>query len=442
MTGVEDAFAAYYGTTTLHPLGLSCLLLYCALVLALDKKYLLIPLILAACTISMAQRISVAGVDLTFLRILLLVALARCAFKGDFRGFSWNRLDSLVVAWVAVGVVVSCVQGSFSILVGRLGWAFDVSVTYLLVRLCLTDLSQLAVIGRALSWISIPVALMFLVELRTGFNAFSVFGGVPAETVVREGKLRCQGPFSHPILAGVFWASCLPLVWVGFREGVGHKLLSVAGGLAICVIVLASASSTPIFALLIAALGIALYRFRDYRKLAWVSVLAVLMCLHLVMSAPVWHILARVDVLGGSTGWHRYKIIDAFFENSHRWLIAGDMRPMEWGVWEMRDVTNQYILEGLRGGLLGLLCFVAVFVCAFSFVGRTLRTHSDTGSLWIAWLIGVILATHCIVFLAVSYFGQMTYLLYMQLAFAGSLLSLRLDRRESLSPVSNRFQFV
>ena len=40
----------------------------------------------------------------------------------------------------------------------------------------------------------------------------AAMGGVPEITVVREGRLRCQGAFAHPILAGCFWAEQLPLI--------------------------------------------------------------------------------------------------------------------------------------------------------------------------------------------------------------------------------------
>ena len=61
-----------------------------------------------------------------------------------------------------------------------------------------------------LGWISIIVAFLFLIERASGRNMFSIFGGVPEITLIRDGRLRCQGPFSHPIMAGVFWASILP----------------------------------------------------------------------------------------------------------------------------------------------------------------------------------------------------------------------------------------
>ena len=41
-----------------------------------------------------------------------------------------------------------------------------------------------------------------ILEHLTGRNVFSVFGGVPEFTVIREGKLRAQAAFAHAIVAG------------------------------------------------------------------------------------------------------------------------------------------------------------------------------------------------------------------------------------------------
>ena len=52
----------------------------------------------------------------------------------------------------------------------------------------------------------VGLAVLILGEKFSGRNAFAIFGGVPDVAVVRDGVIRCQGPFAHPILAGTFAA--------------------------------------------------------------------------------------------------------------------------------------------------------------------------------------------------------------------------------------------
>jgi hypothetical protein len=61
----------------------------------------------------------------------------------------------------------------------------------------------------------------------------------------------------------------------------------------------------------------------------WVGLVGALAVLHFfVMQAPVWHLISRIDLIGGSTGWHRYIIFDAFLDSLRRlvphWLLDAD----------------------------------------------------------------------------------------------------------------------
>ena len=52
-----------------------------------------------------------------------------------------------------------------------------------------------------------------------------------------------------------------------------------------------------------------------------------LLLLHLAMNNPVWHLLARVNVVGGSTGWHRYHLIDKAIEHLEWWVPSAHNKP-------------------------------------------------------------------------------------------------------------------
>jgi hypothetical protein len=418
-------FADYYGQTNLHPLALSAVIALGLLALVLSRRHALLPLLAAATTMPMAQRLVVSGADFTLLRMLLLVYLLRVLMRGEGRGFQWNRLDKAVIYWTIAGTLIMTIHvGTSSAFLNRLGWAYDILLTYFVVRCMVRDWDTVLALAKGMAILSLPIAVVFAIEWTTQYNMFSVFGGVAEYTRIREDRLRCQGPFAHPILAGTFWAAALPLIWMQWHTGRIWAILGTAGAL---FVIAACASSTPIVSAFAAVLGVALFPLRQHRKVMWTGLFATLALLHFViMKAPVWHLMARVDVLGGSTGWHRYIIFDTFVKNFSQWFLVGESNPLSWGVWHLRDITNQYMIEGLRGGLLTLLIFVVILAIGFGNVGRALTPRAEApkssrGSDLYVWLVGVALFVHAVTFFGVSYFGQMVTIFYVQLALIGCI---------------------
>jgi hypothetical protein len=413
--------AEWHNRTTIHPIGLIATLTLGVILLIAPRRYAIAPLVVLACFVPSSQRLVVLGADFDLLRILVLFAWTRLIVRNGFQGFVWNRLDAMVVAWKISGVLVFTVAyGTQSAFINRCGWMFDGFGMYFFFRCMLRNWEDIDFLIRAFVLISFPVAIAFYVEHSTGRNIFSVFGGVPELTKVRDGRLRCQGAYSHAILAGCFWAIAMP--WMMAQVVNGRKWLGGAGLGAAMVVVVNCASSTPVLAVCFALLGAVLYFFRNQVRVIRWSFLLLLVVLHSIMEAPVWHLLARVNVVGGSTGWHRYRIMDATINNFSKWWLLGEKNPMSWGVREMMDVTNQYILEALRGGLLSLVFFVAMISFAFGLVGKSLQLCRDnTSNRVLVWSIGTSLFVHVCIFFAVSYFGQINMMWYLTLAMAGSL---------------------
>jgi hypothetical protein len=161
--------------------------------------------------------------------------------------------------------------------------------------------------------------------------------------------------------------------------------------------------------------------------------------LHLIMNNPVWHLMARVGAVGGSTGWHRYRIMDATIRNFGAWALLGEPNPLRWGVEQMNDITNQYILEALRGGLLTLVLFVGVLAVAFGMIGKAVRAYEgNRARQMFVWCVGVMLFAHAGTFFGVSYFGQIIMLVYLTLGMTGSIHSLALVDAEERYSASGR----
>lgn len=408
--------------TAVHPIGLAALVVLGLLTLILPRRYAAVPMLVMACMIPSRQRIVILELDWTFLRLLVLAGWLRVFVRGDPKSLKWIPLDTCVVALSSVILVASTLRtGSTDVLVRSLGVAFDEIGTYLLFRVWIRNWRDIEVVIRSLIAISVPVTLAMTFEHLTTRNLFHVFGGVPEFTLIRQGKLRCQGAFSHPILAGCFYASLLPLFAAQAfqkRSGAAWAAVGVVTSLA-CIYY--SASSTPVMGAATVVLGGALFLVRDWmRPIRW-ALLGVLVSLHLVMQAPVWHLISRIDVVGGSTGWHRYILIDRAINRFGEWFLLGVSSTRHWG-YGMQDVTNEYVLRGVNGGFLALVLFVALLALGFQSAGRIWRSERKIRArVVLAWALGVSLLSHVMMFLAVSYFGQIGIVFSLLLAMLGSL---------------------
>jgi len=417
---------AYAGQTTVHPLGLLLVVVLGLSVLLLPRRWSVVPFLVMACFVSSAQRIVIVGLDFDFLRIMVLFGVGRLILRNEYIRFTWKPLDTAIVLWTISAVFFFVIQvGTVSTLINRLGFAFDAFGMYFLFRCLILDWQDVGRIILGFILIAIPVACFFLVEKSTGRNVFAIFGGVPEITFVRKGRLRCQGAFSHAILAGCFWAAVMPLMAACWWESSKGRVLAIAGLTASMVIVFCCASSTPVLGVgAIVIGGLMFYLRRRMRYIRW-GVLLTLIALHIVMKAPVWHLISRISAVGGSTGFHRYKVINETIKNFSDWWFCGcsGLTVASWGIWK-GDVTNQYILEGIRGGLVTMCLFIVVIVIAFREVGKLWRLQvRNRYRLAISWALGVSLFAQCVMFIGVSYFGQIWIIWYLLLAIIVNLSS-------------------
>jgi hypothetical protein len=148
------------------------------------------------------------------------------------------------------------------------------------------------------------------------------------------------------------------------------------------------------------------------------------------MQAPVYYLLARIDVAGGSTGWYRARLIESALEHIGEWWAIGTADTGHWMATGLdrthADITNQYIHMGVTGGIALLVLFVWLLATAFQYVGRTVHeapdgTSADVG--FLAWALGSSLFAHTATFVSVSYFDQSFVMLYLTLAAIAAMVS-------------------
>jgi hypothetical protein len=153
------------------------------------------------------------------------------------------------------------------------------------------------------------------------------------------------------------------------------------------------------------------------RLVRW-GFVATLVFLHLVMKAPVWALIARVDVVGGSSGYHRYMLVDQFIRRFGDWWLLGTKVNSEWG-WDMWDLANQYVAVGEVSGLLPFVFFLAIIVCGFKYVGLARKVCEEKRKKEneaFLWAIGAALFANVVAFFGISYFDQTQVVWYALLA--------------------------
>jgi hypothetical protein len=349
------------------------------------------------------------------IRVLVLFAWIRVLIAAKVSGTpilptKFNTLDKLVLLYAVFDALDYVTLWGFSpqAIINRLGAAYMVIGIYFLLRACIRDERDILLTIRSLAYVSAVVAVIMLVEHITKQNPYGYFGGSRAWTrdalMVRESKLRALGPFQHPILAGSFGGVCVPLfiaLWIKRQ-----KFLAILGMLSSTIIIFASASSTPIMAYVFGIIVFSLWRYRGYMGIVRWGVACLLVTLHLVMKAPVWALIQRVDLVGGSSGFHRYNLVDQTIRHFWDWWLFGVKDTYNWGP-DLWDHANQYVAVATNSGLLPLALFVAILVYGFKLAGRARRSREDSrsGSRFV-WALSAALAAHVLAFFGISYVDQ------------------------------------
>lgn len=394
-----------------------------AAILLLPLRWAALPLLVGACYMSLGEGIEVGVLNFPVIRMLIAVGVVRVLLSGAGVAGGFNKLDGLMLAWAAWAVASSVFHADVvASLVNRLGLVYNACGVYFLLRVFVRSLEDVLGLCRITALLLVPLSLEMGYEMLTGRNLFAFLGGVDALSAVRQGSIRAQGPFAHPILAGSVGAASLPLMFALWQR---HRLTAIGGVLACLLMVVASASSGPFLSAGLAVAAAAMWRWRAMVKpLLW-STVGLYVLLELVMSAPAYYLLARLGVAGGSTSWHRAELIHAAIRHLPEWWLGGTDYTRHWMAYGVGwspdhvDVTNYYIMMGVYGGVVLMALFVAVLLQAFARVGRALGPIGAAGgprAPFLVWALGASLFAHAATFMSVAYFDQSVLFLYLILA--------------------------
>lgn len=417
---------------TITELTLLVTVVLSVLTLVVPHRYILLVYVVGACWVPADQTIMVGELNFQVLRVLAVMGILRLFLRGEVVPIRWNKLDKLFLAWAIVGTIIYVLQWmSMAAIIYKCGRLLESLGLYWVFRQCVRSWGDVKRTYVGLAICAIAMVPFVVGEWSTGSNPFTSLGRVT--TFLREGNFRCQATFPHAIMMGLFWATLVPL-FVGFAMQKIHRLLFWAAVAASTFLVFASASSTPVLTLAGVVAVLAVYRWRRLAPLAAWAFVAMLVALHTVMTAPVWHLLGRISPVRGSTGWHRFHLIDGAVRYFTEWMLLGTRSTGHWG-WGLEDVTNQYILEGVRGGVITLVLFCAVLYVGAKVLWRLSMESREPGESYLAWCTFTTIIAHCVSFIGVSYFGQITMIWYLLLASVGLFYGKVDERRVAGRPV-------
>jgi len=427
----------------LHPIVLLALLVAIVLIVALPRRYVVIPLLFFTFLAPQGQEILIGGVHVFLLRILILTGCLRMLWKrlslstallpGGF-----TSLDTAFLLWAifrALTFVLLYLDPVAT--VNRFAFLWDALGGYFLLRYLIRDRKDIHRVLKCFAALSIIFAGCMIHERITGRNVFGLLGGAREISEVRDGLIRAQATFAHALLAGTFGGTMFPLLLLLWKF-TKSRILAAAGMISCIVMVVTSATSTPILALGAGILGLLFWPFRrNMRTIRWALVLG-LVALQLIMHAPVWYVISHIDLTGSSSGYHRAVLIDRFIRNFGDWWLLGTKSNANWGA-DMWDTCNQYVQEGEDGGLPTLIPFLTMIVIGFRWIGKARKSvEGDHRKEIYYWILGSTLFAHVVGFFGISYFDYTRVVWYALLSMI-SAATLAQARVSSVPPLNPAF---
>ena len=413
----------------MNPIGALITAVLAVVVFGGSRRWAATAIILGVCYLTQGVALNI-GFNFTAIRLILLSGFLRVIVRGELRVIRFNAIDKALVIYGIGQFIIPVIRvGTFGELVYQLGNLYNVYLSYFVFRGLLRDEDELFSLLELTAILLIPLVLIMTFEATTGRNIFSIFSGVGQYSMFRDGHFRANGPFRSPITAGSFGAT-FALFYSSMIFSRGVSRAAVLGlGLSLAIAIPWARSSGPVLGLMLGIGAMACWPVRMHtRKMRWGIVIA-LFSLHMVMKSPVWFLLGRISDLVGGGGYHRAYIIDNFVKNFWAWCFMGMNDTADWVATQLEsggaDITNQFVADGLNGGIIGLILSITVIVRTFQAVGKAMRaTHEDDlASTKFVWGLGSNVVGNIGILFSVTYFDQMQVIWYLLIACIASITS-------------------
>jgi hypothetical protein len=393
----------------MHPFYLIVMLLMIALILGLPKKYVIVPFTIGIFLVPIDQQVYAIGVHWLSNRIITLAGLVRVVLLSSTKDTPFagglTSIDRVFAGYIL------CESAAFVLLyhnggavINQFGFLIDCLVTYVLVRAMINNEEAINRTLNCLAGLTVILAAAMVYEQIARQNMFGILGGAHIIPEIREGKVRSQAAFQHSLTAGVVGAALLPLFLALWSSG-KSRYMAVAGVAGSTIMTICSQSSTPLLAWVAGVAGICLWPLRAHMRTLRRGLVVAILVLHLIMKAPVWFLIARIDLTGSSSGYHRAEVVDQFIGHFSDWWMIGTSNAGNWG-WDLWDTQNEFVHVGETGGLLALVLFIVLIKRSYTRIGASLKSAANRKAEWRIWLLGTAMFSNLVAFFGVNYFDQ------------------------------------
>lgn len=340
--------------------------------------------------------VNLGTLDISAGRIVITVLLLRCFVNPNIRrNFRWSRFDTWITCSMAVYVTMYCfTRPLIDGLENRAGYLMDTWLIYLATRFCITSRADVISIIKGIAIICTPLALFGVLESVIGWQPYIHLRqycpwrqDLPSYEP-RWGLKRALGPNANPIPFGMAFATFLPMVyWLRYQMGPWKKWAYLFTGVLV-VGTLSSMSSGPVVMLIVICLCLVLEYQKQLIKPILIFAAFSIVFVAIASNRSFYHVIAEyADPVGGS-GWHRARLIDCAIKYFDQWYLVGyGGEDPGWGQdlggFANTDVTNEFIIAGVRYGILGVVAFCWVLVAAMRLL---IRQHNTTRNVrWQSW---------------------------------------------------------
>ena len=378
--------------------------------------------------------ISIDTVDIIASRAVVTVLLLRCLSDEQIRRkFKITKLDKWVAfnLLVSIGIVLLTRPTLLSI-ENRGGFLLDTGFAYMIGRYIIVDRKTLISVVKCISIVLIPLAILGCIEAVTDWQPFVPLRRFnpwnPEFNITnvgsRWGFTRAIGPFNHPILFGSVFAIFLPLVYHLRYERDNWKTWAYILSAIMILGVLSSMSSGPWVMLMVIIFCLIMERFKQWLKPTIYFFILLCIIAEIISNRALYYVVASYANMLGGAGTHRARLIDVAIKHFSQWWLAGcGGKDPGWGHYfgmGHTDVTNEYILAGVKYGILGVIALCGVLIVAFRGLISSHKKATNPVMKSFYWSLGTILFSVAVVWTSIGFFGQLIPLFYCILGIIGS----------------------
>ena len=435
--------------TMLSPLVAVWMLIAIVLILAFPRKKAITPFLLAVFTIPIGQVVVLGGLHFTVLRILILAGLARVAtFRGSSSGGKFpggfNAVDRMVVLWTVSALIILSLQWmDMQALIHNLGDFLDALGGYMVVRFLIPDGEAIRRTIKVLAVICAIQGACMINEQITHVNVFGLLGGTWAGVTVRDGKIRSEGVMGC-IPAGVFAGASIAVVSLAVdktkvpdsslrrtcrrhRHGDHVEREHVVDG-----------------------------RWRERRGAGLLAsaqadaARSLGICAHSGGAAPGDESAGVVADRPRGPDWVLFERPPLLLWWTTASGISATGGSSDTGITTIGDGTcgipaTSLLTLPLKGGLLTLVCYIAIFSRSFGAIGTARKqVNRDRAQEWLLWCLGADLFANVVASFGINYSGPLLMSLFPLLACisVASFEAKQTSVRSVESPDQERFAFA